>query len=117
MSCDPNLAGTITSQFVGFFSTESSQMMDTGTKRLSDQMQNLSNQYRSALNNFFLSYAQKDTQTKTALLDDMQQSQNAFRELVQLNNANISLQLAFEKIEIIGVYGLFFIIFIYLLFL
>ena len=44
-------------------------------------------------------------------------TQSEIRTLIQLNSANFTTQLAMEKIEIIGVYGLFFIIFIYLLFL
>lgn len=117
MSCDPNLAGTIGAQFVGLFSAESSQIMDTGSSRLSDQLQNLTNQYRSTLNSYFLTFCGTDVETQKAVMQEFQASQAAFREVIQLNNANVSLQLSMEKIEIIGVYGLFFIIFIYLLFL
>ncbi|MAI14497.1 MAG: hypothetical protein CMM15_10795 [Rhodospirillaceae bacterium] len=117
MSCDPNLAGTIGAQFVGLFSSESSQIMDTGSSRLSDQLQSLQGELRSTLNSFFLSFCTFNNDLQRALIQDFQASQAAFRELIQLNNANVSLQLAMEKIEIVGVYGLFFIIFIYLLFL
>lgn len=117
MSCDPNLFGTIGAQFVGLFSSESSQIMDTGSSRLSDQLQSLNGELRSTLNSFFLSFCSFDKDLQRTVMQDFQASQAAFRELIQLNNANVSLQLAMEKIEIVGVYGLFFIIFIYLLFL
>lgn len=117
MSCDPFLLGTITSNFVGLFSAESAGLIDSGSKRLADQMSEIHNEYRSVLNSFFLQWCTLNNRTEKELFDLIQQTQNEIRTLIQLNNANFTTQLAMEKIEIIGVYALFFIIFIYLLFL
>lgn len=117
MSCDPFLLGTITSNFVGLFSAESAGLIDSGSKRLSDQLSELNNEYRSMLNSFFLQWCTANNRTDKDLFDYFKQTQSEIRTLIQLNSANFTTQLAMEKIEIIGVYGLFFIIFIYLLFL
>ena len=117
MSCDPFLLGTITSNFVGLFSSDSADLVDNGSKRLADQMAELTNEYRSMLNSFFLQWCTANNRTEEELFDYFKQTQSEIRTLIQLNSVNFTTQLAMEKIEIIGVYGLFFIIFIYLLFL
>lgn len=117
MSCDPNPVGTWTYAFLQLVSSGSSQWLEPGSQKLSEEYKEQSNTFDTLINSNTLLYAQltgEESEETLALISSMQ---NFYVQLAQTNSELYMDQIQIENIEIYGAYALFFILYLYCLFL